>query len=40
MFPNLGSCRGKKQGKGALEGSCEIFNVKELHINNTPLLKS
>ncbi|CAN0138128.1 unnamed protein product [Ascophyllum nodosum] len=32
-------CPGKKQGKAALPGTCEIFEVKELHVNNTPLLK-
>ncbi|CAM9570780.1 unnamed protein product [Discosporangium mesarthrocarpum] len=33
-------CPGKRQGKGGLEGSCEIFNVQELHHGNIPLLKN
>ena len=40
MRPCVGiRCPGKKQGKAALPGTCEIFEVKELHVNNTPLLK-
>ncbi|CAM9492529.1 unnamed protein product [Choristocarpus tenellus] len=33
-------CPGKRQGKAGLEGSCEIFNVKDLHHNNIPLLQT
>ncbi|CBJ48787.1 putative 30S ribosomal protein S18 [Ectocarpus siliculosus] len=32
-------CPGKKQGKAALPSTCQIFDVKELHVNHTPLLK-
>ncbi|CAM9444857.1 unnamed protein product [Scytosiphon promiscuus] len=32
-------CPGKKQGKAALPSTCQIFDIKELHVNHTPLLQ-
>eukprot|EP00752_Nemacystus_decipiens_P002286 g2164.t1 len=32
-------CPGKRQGKAALPSTCQIFDIKELHVNHTPLLK-
>ena len=37
--PTSNRCPGKRQGKAALPGTCQIFDVKELHVNHTPLLK-
>ncbi|CAM9912297.1 unnamed protein product [Pylaiella littoralis] len=32
-------CPGKRQGKAALPSTCQIFDIRELHVNHIPLLK-
>ncbi|CAN0478674.1 unnamed protein product, partial [Laminaria digitata] len=38
-FDHKGRFHRRRQGKAALPGTCQIFDLKELHVNHTPLLK-